>query len=295
MLIFALLLSSISVVHADSATAVGWQLSPNYDHVRSHLAELARQNPDRARLFDLGVADSGRTIQGLALGDGPVKTLVVGTHHGNEYGSTEVAKAVASSLAEQPLSGMTVYVVPVLNIEGFDQRSRTERGNDPNRDYPGPCGTDGPFHLKSTRALADFIAREKVVTAVTMHTFTPVVAYPWGVSTRDTHTIHHMIFEELAQQAVIESKYPTGTSTETIYPADGTFEDYAYWELGVWSFLFELGRNHRPSYDDVVEMIRVNVPGIRRMLAAAPRERAESHGFTVQCDYRLKGLDRRDE
>ena len=272
-----------------------WTNSPNSEHVRGYLSGLAGSFPANARLFDLGRSDSGRVIPGIALGNGAVKQLVVATHHGNEFGSTEVAKAVAASLAEQPLQGLTVYVIPVLNLDGFDRRQRWENGRDPNRDYPGPCGSDGPYHLKSTKALADFTQREQIVTALTFHTFTPVVAYPWGVSTKETETIQHILFEELAQQAVQESHYQTGTSTDTIYPADGTFEDFAYWQFGAWAFLFELGRSHTPGQSDVAEMIRVNVPGVRRLLAAAPRERAEDHAFTGLCDKNLKILDRHDE
>ena len=39
---------------------------------------------------------SGDTIIGLKIGNGPVNNLVVGTHHGNEYGATEVTRAFAA-------------------------------------------------------------------------------------------------------------------------------------------------------------------------------------------------------
>ena len=115
---------------------------------------------------------------------------MVATHHGNEYGSSEVAMAAAKDLAEQPISDQTVYVVPVLNIQGYNSRDRYEttadkRYQDPNRDYPCPCGTDGPFALKSTQALANFIDHEGIVTSATLHTFYPAVVYPWGFSTHD--------------------------------------------------------------------------------------------------------------
>jgi predicted deacylase len=281
-------------VFGQSAQAA-WQMSPNAEHVRGYLQELASKHPANARMFELGRSDSGRIIPGISIGNGPVKQLVVAAHHGNEYGSVEVAKAVAASLAEQPLNGLTVHVVPVLNMDGFDRRQRWENGRDPNRDYPGPCGTSGPFRLKSTKALADFTQQEQVAVALTFHTFTPVVAYPWGISTKETHTVQHWLFEEMAQQAVQESGYPTGTSTDTIYPADGTYEDFAYWRFGAWAFLFELGRSHNPTQAAVEEMIRVNVPGVRRLLAGAPRERAEDHAFRGRCDARLKAFDRHDE
>jgi carboxypeptidase T len=80
-----------------------------------------------------------------------------------------------------------------------------------------------------------------------------------------------------------------------IYPANGTFEDFAFWKHGVWTLLFELGYSHQPSEASIAEMVRVNVPGLRRVYEQAPRQRAENHAFSGKCDMRLNTLDRHDE
>jgi len=271
-----------------------------YEKIRSLMNDLAAQKPDLARVVTIGESDSGRAIEGIAIGTGPVKNLVVATHHGNEYGSTEVAKAFASSLMEQPILGQTLYIVPVLNISGYNQGRRYETGKDgssydANRDYPGPCGSEGPFNLKSTAALARFVEQEGIVGSATLHTYSPAVVYPWGFSTRDLSTPYDDLYKMLVQAATVESKYETGNSTEVIYAADGTYEDYVFWKHGVWSILFELGYSHSPNPNAVAEMIRLNVPGLRRMFEQTPRERAERHDFTGKCLPRLKALDRHDE
>jgi carboxypeptidase T len=275
-------------------------IKKNYSEVRMYLREIQTANALNAVLFELGTSDGGPAIEGLKIGSGPIKTLIVATHHGNEYGSAEVALAAAKELAAQPIADQTIYVVPVLNIQGYNQRSRYEIGadknpHDPNRDYPGPCGTDGPFRLKSTRALAEFVERESIVTSATLHTYFPAVVYPWGLSSKDLSTPYDTIFKELVEAAVKDSHYQVGNSTEVIYPADGTYEDYAYWKHGIWSILFELGFSHSPSQAQVDEMVRVNVPGLRNLLMIAPRQRAENHAFTGRCDPNLWLLDRRDE
>lgn len=272
----------------------------NYAGVKTFLAQLASKYPTAALPFVLGDSDSGEKIQGLKIGNGPVRTLVVGTHHGNEYGSTEVALAFAQSVAANPISGQTTFVIPVLNIGGYNKRDRYEgastgRRMDPNRDYPGPCGTEGPFSLKSTRALADFVAKEKIVSSATLHTHYPAVVFPWGISSHDLATPYGDIFQQLVEAATLESRYQIGNSTEVMYPADGTFEDYAYWKHGIWSILFELGFSHSPSEQEIQNMINVNVPGIRRMLVKAPTTLAQNHAFTGACDSTLRGLDRHDE
>ena len=266
------------------------EVSRDYQEVKVFMSGLAAAHPATTRLFDLGVADSGEVIQGMAIsGGGSINNLVVATHHGNEYGSTEVAKSVALSLAQSPLKGQTVYIIPVLNIVGYNARLRQEtNGNmsfDPNRDYPGPCGTEGPFKLKSTAALAKFIDEKAIVSSATLHTHFPAVAYPWGFGTKDLSTPHDDLFKQLGAAATVESHYAVGNSTEVIYPASGTFEDYAFWKHGVWSLLFELGYTHNPTDKEVEELLRVNVPGIRRMLEQAPTLRAEKHSFTGKCDF----------
>ena len=127
-----------------------------YSDVRTFLHQLAAQHPSTTRLISLGTSDSGEAIEGIAVGNGPVKNMVVSTHHGNEYGATEVARGFAASVVENPIQGQTVYVIPVLNITGYNGKQREEKGgdqsyHDPNRDYPGPCGTEGPHLLEVDR------------------------------------------------------------------------------------------------------------------------------------------------
>lgn len=270
-------------------------LHANYNEVKTTLQNIVSRSPLNARLVDIGMSDSGEMIKGVQIGNGAVNNLVVASHHGNEYGSVEVALGFAEATALNPIEGQTVTVIPVLNIAGFNRRNRYERNLDPNRNYPGPCATEGPFTLKSTKALADFVDREGIVASATLHTYYPAVVYPWGLSTPDLDTEYNEQFKRLTQLAAQDSNYQVGNSSEVIYPADGTFEDYAFWKHGTWSLLFELGFSHFPSEADINTMKRVNTPGIRRFLEQAPRVRAEKHEFTGRCDLRLRALDRHDE
>ena len=270
-----------------------------YGEIQKFLTLLATQYPLTSRVIEMGDSDSGEKIQGLAIGSGAIKNLVIATHHGNEYGSTEVAKAFAQSLAAQPIEGQTLYVIPVLNIAGYNRFQRTEQANgrsfDPNRDYPGPCGTDGPHRLKSTRSLARFIEQNQITVSATLHTYSPAVVYPWGFATPDLVTPSEDIFKHLVQVATQWSHYEVGNSTAVIYPAAGTFEDYAYWKHGIWSLLFELGESHFPDGQAIQTMIEKNVPGLRALFTQAPTQRAVRHDFTGRCDDALLALDRHEE
>jgi carboxypeptidase T len=263
----------------------------NYDKVIQTLQQFEVQNPASSQVVTIGVNDQGVPIRALKIGSGPTASLVVATHHGNEYGSTAVAMAVAESLAKAPISNQTIYVLPVLNISGYNKRSRYENGInisvDPNRDYTGPCKRGNSFNLKSTKALADFIDSKNIQISATLHTYWPTVVYPWGISTTDLSTPHDEKYLELVKAATVESQYQVGNNTQILYPADGTFEDYAYWKHGIWSLLFELGFSHSPDPTAIKNMVDVNVPGIRRFLEVSPKLRADNHSFTGKCDSRM--------
>jgi len=290
-MINGLFILACSVSLLTGAVAVGAdnlrQQTP-YEKVKIFIKQIADSNPQTTKLIRVGDSDSGDTIWGLQIGNGPAHHLVVATHHGNEYGSTEVAAAFANDIAKNPIEGATVFVIPTLNIVGFNHNNRNEPASngtslDPNRDYPGPCTTSGPFFLKSTASLAKFIEDQNIIVAATLHTFTPAVAYPWGMDTPDTGTPYDDIFTKLAKAATVESGYEVGNSTQLIYGADGTFEDYAFWKLGIWTLLFELGDTHSPNQSQVQNMIATNVPGLRRMVTVAPESRAPNHSFSGRC------------
>ena len=264
----------------------------NYEKVVQQIEQIAAQNPANAEVFTMGINNQGQPIKGLKIGNGAINSLVVGTHHGNEYGSTAVALGFAQSLAQAPIAGQTVYIVPVLNISGYNRKDRFESSTssqvvDANRDYPSPCKAGPNFKLKSTEALAKFVDEKNIIISATLHTYWPAVVYPWGISTTDLTTPYDNQYKELVRLATVESRYQTGNNTDVLYPADGTFEDYAYWKHGIWSLLFELGFSHNPDAQAVKNMIDVNTPGLRRFLENAPTQRVAEHNLSGRCNARM--------
>lgn len=267
-----------------------------YADVQAYLRQVAHDFPQVAKVVDLGANDTGQRIQAIEIGSGPIHHLVVATHHGNEYGSTEVGLALVQSLAENPIAGIRMTVVPVLNASGYDKRVREELGKDPNRNYPNPCGSEGPFTLRSTKALADYLARENIAASATLHTYANMVLYPWGFATNDLKTEYDDLYIQLSKEAAAFSGYQVGNSNAALYPANGAYEDYAMLQNGVWSLLLEMGVTHKPNQAQIDQMIRDNVPGLRRFFAQAPSARAERHAFTGTCDASRGGrIDRHDE
>lgn len=131
------------------------------------MQRLADENPQIVHLIDIGRNDQSTPIFGLRI-EGPSKVsaatkakhLVVATHHGNEQLSAEVAMSFARQLIstlQNPAAprhvGLTTsvfFVIPVLNISGYNAGRREERAQTgtflgPNRDYPIPAQTTHPF------------------------------------------------------------------------------------------------------------------------------------------------------
>ncbi len=280
----AAFLSLLFLQNASQAVAAS-----RYDSVVKNMEKLAKANPSMVQIFTLASNDQGLPIKGLKIGSGATNSLVVATHHGNEYGSTEVGMGFAQYLAKAPIKNQTVWVIPVLNISGYNTNRREERSPkaflDSNRDYTGPCVLTKAFQLKSTAALAQFLVDKNIIISATLHTFSAMVVYPWGISTHDVSTPYDQQYKKLVSAATKESGYQTGNNTELLYPADGTFEDYAYWKHGVWSLLFELGFSHNPDKQAVINMVNSNSPGIKRFLETAPRQRVAAHDFKGQCEF----------
>jgi carboxypeptidase T len=265
----------------------------NYDKVLKSLDEIAALNPASVQVFTMGTNSQGQAIKGLKIGSGSINSLVVGTHHGNEYGSTAVALGFAQELAKNPISKLTVYVVPVLNISGYNRNDRYEKNvtgsvTDPNRDYPNPCRSGAPYQLKSTEALSQFLVDKNIQISATLHTYWPAVVYPLGIPATNVSTPYDDQYKILVSAATEESKYQTGNSSDILYPVEGAFEDFAYIKHGIWSLLFELGFTHQPDPQAVKNMIESNTPGIRRFLETAPAHRVTQHDFNGQCDQRLQ-------
>jgi len=262
----------------------------NYDKVLNKLNEIISLNPSQVQMITVGTNDQGQPIRGLKIGNGATSSLVVATHHGNEYGSTATALGFANALARKPIEDQTVYVVPVLNISGYNRNNRFESNLqtsvDPNRDYTSPCKKDRAFLLKSTQSMAQFLVDKNIQISATLHTYFPAVVYPWGISTSDLSTPYDQTYQSLVNDATLESHYQTGNNTQVLYPADGTFEDYAYWKHGIWSLLFELGFSHSPDQTAIQNMIDANTPGLRRFLENSPKVRVADHGFSGKCDTR---------
>ncbi len=100
---------------------------------------------------------SGRDVPYVTIGNGPRKMIVIAQQHGDEFitsnGMISLIRALSSSAKEARFirGELTLYIVPRVNIDGFDATPTGEpwRYNvDPNVCPPAPAPCDVPFYSR---------------------------------------------------------------------------------------------------------------------------------------------------
>lgn len=259
----------------------------NYQKVQRQIHKISNSY-SHLESFVLGKNDQGKDILGvLYKGNANKKSnhIVVSTHHGNEVLSTELAVKFLKHVGQGGpglFSNKNIYIIPVLNIGGYNIENREEKdsrgiSHDPNRDYPDPCIKKKNFKLKSTTSLATLVRSNDIVGAITIHGYYGSLTYPWGIYTDNFETLDHDIFQQKAQMAVEQNGYTVGTHADILYPAGGAFEDWAYYELGVWSLLVEL--ENAPKYQDDIDMLV-------KTIKSFPTKRSSDHRHLGRCTQR---------
>jgi hypothetical protein len=290
-------MSRISLIYIFILILTGSLLfAAEYDKVYNEMTSIANTSPTYAQMMDIGKNDQSATIYGLRLenpnyvvdGQKP-NNLLVGAHHGNERLSADVSLTFAKKLIAifkntadpnyAKLSKAIFYVIPVLNIGGYNSNSRYEKNSsgssiDVNRDYPDVCVHNQYYRLASVRNLVDFVERYNILGAVTVHGYIGTFTYPWGIYTDNTKTLDDSFYNTLGTQSVKANGYRTGTHTDVIYAASGSFEDWAYYKHGIWTTLLELASS--PNLDKDAQCMLI-------FFSMLPDARSKKNQHTGNC------------
>lgn len=222
-----------------------------------------------------GIRLSGNTKQ-----DSLPTAIFMGCHHAREHLSVEVPLKLAEYLAtnyesdsriKSLLDTREVVIVPMVNPDGAEydissgnykywrkNRRKNEDGTygvDLNRNYAKGFGGDGAssspssdtyhgpeaFSEPETQAVRDWVrARKKATVLLSFHTFSELILWPFG------HTYDQVpsktdqeVFEAMGKKMATWNKYTPQKSSE-LYLASGDTTDWAYDELKIFAFTFEL-------------------------------------------------------
>jgi hypothetical protein len=214
--------------------------------------------------------------------------LFMATYHAREWAATEMALRLIHYLSTSPAPGPRVdslvrrrdiWVVPVVNPDGYQYTFTTDRlwrknrrpntdgtyGVDLNRNHAEHWGADevgsssfawaetyrGPFAESEveTQAIAAFHRAHVPVIAVSYHTFTGLILWPWG-DDFGRITGDDGIFRALGGTDVrpaVRDNLPGSERNHyhpawgwNLYPTNGEYTDWAYATFGTIAFTPEL-------------------------------------------------------
>jgi carboxypeptidase T len=205
--------------------------------------------------------------------------VFLGTHHAREHLSTETPLLIAKYIVdnrEKPeikrlLASRDVYFIPMVNPDGVEYDIEGDRyhmhrknmrkngdgttGVDLNRNYSwgwgggGSSGSPGSdtyrgtsaFSEPETQAVRDFVtSRKNLKILLSYHTFSELILYPWGGTDdpiQDTRALS--AFKAMAGKMAEWTGYKPQQSSD-LYIATGDTCDWAWGELGIFAFTFEL-------------------------------------------------------
>lgn len=205
--------------------------------------------------------------------------VYMGTHHAREHVSTEIPLLFAEDILgridsdtsiQELVREIEIYIIPIVNPDGalhdisgrgyrwWRKNRRPNRdgsyGVDLNRNYGYGWGTGGsssspnsdvykgtaPFSEPETSAIRDFfLAHRNVSVALSFHTFSELILYPWGGRKSGVGGQDEQIFKKMANDMAAMNHYQPMQSSE-LYIASGDTCDWLYGELKIYCFTFEL-------------------------------------------------------
>ena len=255
--------------------------------IRAALAAWAGADSE-IHVDSIGASVEGRPILAVKIGaaaDAPDRpnVLFMATHHAREWVSTEVAMRVirwlADSLPAAVRDARDIWVMPVENPDGYQFTFTTDRywrknrrlnadgtyGVDLNRNYPAFWGYDdagssglttaetyrgtGPASEPETQAIIAFHAAHPPALAVSYHTYSGLVLYPYGFRAGtlppDLAVYRALAGTDLSPAvrdevpASVHSYYHPGPNW-SLYVTNGEYTDWAYRAHGTIAFTPEL-------------------------------------------------------
>ncbi len=223
---------------------------------------------------------AGIRISGSSKRDSLPTVIFMGCHHAREHLSVEVPLKIAEYLAQNYqrdarvknlVDTREILIVPMVNPDGAEydinngeykwwrknRRPNTDGtfGVDLNRNYgtgfagagssssPASDTYHGPsaFSEPETQAVRDWVrGRRKTTVLLSFHTFSELVLWPFGHTNDQVPSkIDQQVFETMGKKMATWNKYTPQKSSD-LYLAAGDTTDWAYDELKIFAFTFEL-------------------------------------------------------
>ncbi len=245
--------------------------------VYSAVAPYVRDRPGVVEVERIGLTVENRPIWAFHITDPttePTATVLVSAAiHALEWVGTEVSTDLIVRLAEDPVPGVRVTIVPVLNVDGRvrveqDLRAGENRyrrtnsnGVDLNRDFsvnreakavwrhviPRRYATSpAPLSQPESQAIDRLAARERFDVAVSLHAYGGYIYYPWaGLWERPPDRERFVELGHVMQggQGARAYRVQQLSHWAFFFRGHGMELDHLYEKYGTYAFLIELTRS----------------------------------------------------
>ncbi|XP_060623731.2 mast cell carboxypeptidase A-like [Anolis sagrei] len=259
----------------------------DWSQISSWIARIASKNPELVSRIKIGNTFENRPIYLLKIGkqkDAEKAIFVDCGIHAREWISPAfcqwfVKEAIRTygkdSNMKNILDNMNLYIVPLVNIDGYvwswtqNRFWRKNRSNassnacvgvDLNRNFDVTWGTvdasknpceevycgTSPESEPETKAITTFIRSHlsSIKAYLTIHSYSQMVLFPYGYTYEKVPNYNTLnALAKGAAKAIASlygKKYKYGASASTIYPSSGCSDDWAYDQGIKYSFTFEL-------------------------------------------------------
>lgn len=258
--------TSMSKVQAIGVESDSGIASPTYASIEKEIDSLVAQFPTLVKRVVYGTTTDGRSLNLVRIAktnpsaklDRPKAIFIGGSIHGDEYLNIEdrlprwfaERYGKAQSVTQFFEQGGVIYIVPVLNPDGFSRRERLNtHSKDLNRDFTVRAVPVGGFSELETLQLYDYldtdIRTSKLQLSVMLdyHCCIGALLYPWSFkpspSLSEADLARHLKIGKWFT-GIFGPKYRVGTTPDVLgYSATGTSKDFFYERYQAASFAFQ--------------------------------------------------------
>ena len=137
--LFIAFIFSLSSSHAANLTTIaeksGWKKTGNAEETASLCREFQKEFPKQVKCLSYGTTPQNRTLHYLVVGDPkkPVVWVQAGIHAGEIDGKDStfllVREIVQNKILPNPLTGLCLVFVPIVNLDGHERIGKWNRPN----------------------------------------------------------------------------------------------------------------------------------------------------------------------
>ncbi len=246
-----------------------------YTSLMNDLYTLVQAHPDIARLDTIGYSVQGRALVFLKISDNvnqrefEPEVRIVGTHHGNEWPSTEIpylfAEYLLNNYGSDPqvtelVNEREIWIMPLFNPDGHEVQQRRNANNvDLNRDYGYMWGGEGsspyPYSQPETQAMYAFSQQHNFTLSLSYHTYGEVVNYIWNWAPDPPPDSAQIV--EISEHYASYNGYWV-TEGYQWYQTLGDLNDYSYGIDSDIDWTIELANEFIPPYSQIPGIFEEN-------------------------------------